>query len=288
MARMSSTLTRPRSDRARRRVFFCAESLESRQLLSVAAFHPAIAPVANVPAAVGPLVPSVGTQGTGGSAAGANQGIQVVLEFNPVVSGQSSFNGFTETIFIFEQPSANGTGASAPTVTGSPTPNAGLGTLSTTSSTSSSETSSSQAIAPLTATILAAPGSANRTAVIAIVLPQTLVTNLVSSTIPVTTQAILATATLEEQPIQPPVLGQGFESGQTQGTDLRPENGLFTPKTPIPFEPQLPAIDFLEPFRPEPVNPPAAQPAEPVGPPAPRGMPNRSRPSRLARPRPPI
>ena len=111
MARLSSMSTRPRSDRARRRVFFCAESLESRQLLSVAAFHPAIAPVANVPAAVGPLVPSsVGTQGTAGSAAGANQGIQVVLEFNPVVSGQSSFNGFTETIFIFEQPSATGTG----------------------------------------------------------------------------------------------------------------------------------------------------------------------------------
>ena len=125
MARMSSTSTRPRSDRARRRVFFCAESLESRQLLSVAAFHPAIAPLPNVPAAVGPLVPSsVGTQGTAGSAAGANQGIQVVLEFNPVVSGQSSFNGFTETIFIFEQPSANGTGASAPTATGvrRPTP----------------------------------------------------------------------------------------------------------------------------------------------------------------------
>ena len=243
MARLSSMSTRPRPDRVRRRVFFCAESLESRQLLSVAAFHPAIALVANVPAAVGPLVPSsVGTQATARSAASANQGIQVVLEFNPVVSGQSSFNGFTETIFIFEQPSANGTGASAPTATGSPTPNAGLGTLSTTSSTSSSETSSSQAITPLTATILAAPGSGNRTAVIVIVLPQTLVTNLGSSTIPVTTQAILATATLEEQPIQPPVLGQGFESGQTQGTDLRPETGLLAPMAPVRFEPQVPAI----------------------------------------------
>ena len=100
-------------------------------------------------------------------------------------------------------------------------------------------------------------------------LPQTLVTNLGSSTIPVTTQAILATATLEEQPIQPPVLGQGFESGQTQGTDLRPENGLLAPMAPVRFEPQVPATDFIEPFRPEPVNPPAAQPAEPVGPPAP-------------------
>ena len=263
-------------------MFFCAESLESRQLLSVAAFHPAIAPVANVPAAVGPLVPSsVGTQGTAGSAAGSNQGIQVVLEFNPVVSGQSSFHGFTETIFIFEQPSANGIGAHPhrrrPGVR-RPTPDWALSRRR--ARRLRPRRRHSQAITPLTATILAAPGSGNRTAVIAIVLPQTLVTNLRSSTIPVTTQAILATATLEEQPIQPPVLGQGFESGQTQGTDLRPENGLFAPKAPVPLEPQLPAIDFIEPFRPEPVNPPAAQPAEPVGPPAPRGMPSRSRPSR--------
>jgi hypothetical protein len=85
----------------------------------------------------------------------------------------------------------------------------------------------------------------------------------------VTTQAILAQATLEEQPIPPPVLGQGFESGQTQGAELRPDKGLFAPTTPVPFEPQLPATDFIEPFRPAPVNPPVNPPADPVGPPAP-------------------
>ena len=267
MGRFPSTATpRPRSHRARRRVFFCAESLETRQLLSVAAYHPAIAPVGNVPAAVGPVVASpVTNAGTAGSAAGSAAGLQIVLEFNPVSIGQSGFQGFTETILFIEPPVSSGIGATGPIASGNlPSPTT---TGDTSPTTTSSETSPAPAIAPLTPTILAGP-SGSRSAVAVVIVPQTPPINLQPSTIPVTTQAILATALLEEQPIPPPFLGQGFESGQTQGGDPLAENGLNLPKVPVPLEPQIPPIDFVEPFRPAPVNPPAAQPGQPAERPA--------------------
>ena len=83
-----------------------------------------------------------------------------------------------------------------------------------------------------------------------------------------TTQMVLATAALEEQPIAPPYLGQGFESGQTQGADPRVEQGLRLPKIALPVEPMIPAIDVIEPLRPEAQEAPAAQPAQPAKVPA--------------------
>jgi hypothetical protein len=84
----------------------------------------------------------------------------------------------------------------------------------------------------------------------------------------VTTQAILATAAQEEQPIGPPVLGQGFESGQTQGGDPQMLAPPIVPNNPVPLKPQIPAVDFVEPLRPAPVNPPPGQPEQPEQPPA--------------------
>jgi hypothetical protein len=98
----------------------------------------------------------------------------------------------------------------------------------------------------------------------------------------VTTQAILAQATLEEQPIPPPVLGQGFESGQTQGVEPRPETGLLAPSIPVRLEPQFPPIDVIEPYLPEPVNTPAAQPTQPVEAPAAPAPPRNAEPVEAA------
>jgi hypothetical protein len=267
MGRFPSPMpTRPRVGRARRRVFFCAESLESRQLLSVAAFHPTIAPTGNVPAAVGPVVPSpVVNVGTPAAATGLAPVLQIVIEINPVATGQASNHGFTETIFIFEETLSSGIGAASPTTPAGNSTSPG-GTTSSATSTNPGEASStsSSAITPLTSTILAGPAAGNRAAIAVVVVPQTPVANFAPSTIPVTTQAILATATLEEQPIQPPVLGQGFESGQTQGIDPRSENAFTAPKVPVRIEPQIPAIDFIEPYRPALDQPPAAQPAQPA------------------------
>jgi hypothetical protein len=241
---------------------FCPETLESRQLLSVAALQPTLGPIGNVPAAIGPVVPSP-TINTG--ALGATPVIPIVLEFNPVTTGGNSFHNFVETILIIEEPVSSGLGTSAPTATGGSTSTSGMGNAS--SPTPASQNGPAPAITPLTATILAGPGN-NRAAIIAIVTQPTVVTNFTSSSIPVTTLSILATAALEEQPIQPPVLGQGFESGQTQGGDPQAEKGLNLPKALVPFEPKVPAFDYIEPYRAEPANPPAVQPAQPAEPPA--------------------
>ncbi len=117
----------------------------------------------------------------------------------------------------------------------------------------------------MTATILAGPAAANRAPVIVIIMPQTLI-NLAPSTTPVTTQAILATAVLEEQPIQPPVLGQGFESGQTQGGTPAPETLFRGPVLPLPIQPQEPGTDYVEPYEAPPENPMPGEPAEPATP----------------------
>ena len=275
MGRLSSTLpTRPRADRARRRVVFCAESLESRQLLSVAPLHPTIAPIGNVPAAIGPVVSSsAGNLATGGAAASTSSGLEVVLQINPIVTGQSAFHGFTETIFIFEEPSPAFTGASTPSPSGISSPSAGAS--GSPAGPIANPGPSSTSITALTVTNLPSPGSAKGAPIIVVVAPAPIVPNFSSSTIPVTTQAILATATQEEQPLAPPVLGQGFESGQTQGIDPRQEPGLNLPPVPVRVEPRIPAIDFIEPYRPEVVIPPAVEPAQPAEVPAqPAPVPN--------------
>ena len=268
MGRLSSTLpARPRADRARRRIIFCAESLESRQLLSVAPLHPTISPIGNIPAAIGPVVPSpAGNLATVGAAASTSPGPEVVLQVTPVFTGQSAFHGFTETIFIFEEPASTGPFASTPSPSGNSSPSTGSAGSSV--SPIANPGPSSTSITPLTVTNLPSPGSPKGPTIIVVVAPAPIVPNFASSTIPVTTQAILATAIQEEQPLPPPVLGQGFESGQTQGIDPRQEPGLKLPSIPLRVEPRIPAIDFIEPYRPEVVIPPAVEPARPAEVPA--------------------
>ena len=102
MGILSSTRSRSfRVGRNRRRAFFIAEVLETRQLLSVAAVHQMVAPVANVPALVGPAVPSpVAGVGSTGATAGATQQVQVVLEIIPVTINVGGGSGVTQGFFI--------------------------------------------------------------------------------------------------------------------------------------------------------------------------------------------
>lgn len=262
----SNPSTRPGSDRTPRRVVLCAEPLETRQLLSVTAMPQAIAPVASVPAAVGPLIPGASSAS---QAAGSVHSVPIVIEFNPVFNAGLGFQGFSETILIFAQP------VSTPVYSNpSPAPaSSGIGStglISTMgeSGASASESAQTPAITPLTATILAPASAASHAPVIAIVPTPTAVTYFGPSSIPVTTQAILATAAMEEQPLMPPVLGQGFESGQTQGLGSERQESLLPKMARVPFDPQLPPVDYIEPFQPAPVE--APQPGDPAEPAAPQ------------------
>ena len=223
-----------------------------------------MAPVASVPVAVGPAV-----SGASQSAAGAVASVPIVIEWNPAFNPSTGFQGFTETIFIVEQPvlvpvNSNPSPAPVSTGIGSTDP------ISTAGDSAASSLASTPAITPLTATILAPASAASHAPVIAIVPTATTVTFFGPSSIPVTTQAILATAALEEQPIQPPVLGQGFESGQTQGLEPDRLESLLPKTTREPFDPQLPPVDFIEPFQPAAVEAPqSVEPIEPAPAPVP-------------------
>jgi hypothetical protein len=271
MRRMSLPLpTRSRPGRARRRVLFFAESLESRQLLSAAAAHPTMPPMANVPALIGPAVASPvanANAATPQSTVATAFQNPVVLELGQVTVNFGNGASVTEDVFLVEGFSSPVTAAPSPAPVSSPAqptnpvlpnPTSGAGN-------SSSSPASTPAITPLTATVLAGPGATNRAPVIVVVMPQTLV-SLTPSTIPVTTQAILATAMQEEQPLPPPVLGQGFESAWTQSSMYRPE--LLPEQPPAPIKPQAPATDYVEPYEaPPPQNPAPSEPAQPAAPP---------------------
>ncbi len=273
MRRMSSLLpTRSRPERTRRRVFFLAESLETRQLLSVAAIHPANAPVANVPALIGPAVasPVAGNLATGAANAATPAvnappaSLPIVIELGQFTINFGNGSSVTESVFLVEGFSSTGIGATSPAPsTGfsqSPSP---VMSNPTSPSNGGGNAASNVAITPLTATILAGP-TAKSAPVIVIIAPQAPI-NLTPSTIPVTTQAILATATLEEQPLQPPVLGQGFESGQTQGgLMLKAEELLRAPTPPISIKPAAPATDYVEPYEAAPENPAPVEAAPPA------------------------
>jgi hypothetical protein len=264
----STPPTRSRAERTRRRVLYFAESLESRQLLSAAAFHPTVAPVGNIPALFGPAVaPGAANAGTTGVAASATPAIEVVVQINPVGAG----NNVVENVFIvggsFSSVNVAPTAASNAPSTVSPMPAIGNTSTSTSSSTASPATPPAS-ITPLTATVLAGPPGASRAPIIPIIQPQAPVANLAPSTTPATTQAILATATLEEQPLPPPFLGQGFESGQTQGFPPRMEIGVQGQSKPERNEAQVPATDHIEPFQPGPVEAVPGAPDQPAVPPA--------------------
>jgi hypothetical protein len=268
MGRMSSLQpTRSGPGRARRRIFLLAESLESRRLLSVGAMHPGVAPIANVPALIGPAVASPLTNaGATASAVAPTLQVPIVIEVGQLTINFGTGASVTENLFIVDGFSSSGINIPTPApvsgVSQAPTPVLPNPTSDGNASASPTATTS---ITPLTATILAGP-AANRAPIIVIVMPQTLI-NLAPSTIPVTTQAILLTATLEEQPLQPPVLGQGFESGQTQGSLYPPENSLRELPRPAPVKLQEPATDYVEPYEAvPPENPAPAEPAQPAPP----------------------
>jgi hypothetical protein len=262
MGRQSPALpTRPRSDRARRRVIFCAESLETRQLLSVAAYPPAIAPAVHAPAQFGPVVPSAtGNTGSSATPAGSSSAATPTPEIIIPITEQITSGGIAVTFLIIDVVPAS-SGASSPAAPTSGGSTSTTGSAASPTSANPSVTSPTPAITPLTQTILST-GNANAAPII-VITPQPTVANFAPSSIPVTTQAILATAAQEEQPIGPPVLGQGFESGQTQGIDPAALAPPIVPNNPVPLKPQIPAVDFIEPVRPAPVNPPAGQPEQP-------------------------
>jgi len=182
------------------------ESLESRRLLSAAAFQPLVASGLPVSAIVGsaeatsitPIVPS----GSSGNMASQSQ---FGFGLNPVVPNAPAGSGVLE-VLIIEVSFSNGIGAPSGLVASNPSNRFGAPSGPVASNPSSGPetggtTASSTAITPLTPTILAGSAPQNRAPVVVIVAPQPLVANLGPSTISVTTQAILLTALLEEQPI---------------------------------------------------------------------------------------
>ena len=229
-------------------------------MLSVATIPTVIAPAIHAPAAFGPVSTSpAGNTASGPTAPGATFTLTITIV--PVI-GQLSGHGITETFTFIEGPTASGVGSSpASSGGGSGSSGVGSGPMST------SPTVETPSITPLTPAILS--NTANVVPVI-IVVPQPVAYNFAPSSIPATTLAVLATATAEEQPIGPPVLGQGFESGQTQGIEPRFQGPEMGGKAFVPLEPTLPAIDVIEPHRPELVIPPAGQPEQPAPPAPPR------------------
>jgi hypothetical protein len=250
---------RPGFARAPRRTVVLVEPLESRQLLAAGAFQPIMAPALAVPAIIGPAQASpISPIAPPAPVANQAPSIEIVFGLISVGAGASAGHGFVETVFIFESSFSSGSIGAAGQAPNNPTtgPLAG-GSAGATGS-----------IAPLTPTVLAGSAGRNQTPVVVIVLPQPLVVNLAPSTISVTTQAILATALLEEQPLPPPVLGQGFESPVGQALESSPERGLPGHLIPARVKAEPPATDFIEPYLPVlEENAPPAEPGQPVGPP---------------------
>ena len=107
---------------------------------------------------------------------------------------------------------------------------------------SSSTSSSNSSITPLTPTILETFSFNGRATIVVIVVPQPLVANLGPSTLPVTTQAILATVASEEAATPSTHFGQG-----TSDELIEPDLGQ-----PKRVEKPGPAgIDVIEPFQPD-------------------------------------
>jgi hypothetical protein len=187
-----------------------------------------------------------------------------VLEIIPVTINVGGGIGVAQGFFVVGESFSTGTSSGE---INTPSSAAASANASASSGASASAAAASSSIAPLTATILAGPNGANRAPIIVVVQPQVVVANLTPSTIPVTTQAILATATAEEQPIPPLVLGQAFEAPVGQGLEEFEPGALIKKKeTPTRIEMELFPGDYIEPMRatPEDANPAApAQPAEP-------------------------
>jgi hypothetical protein len=253
---------RLRAGRNRRRVFYFAEVLETRQLLSVASVasvHAIAAPLINVPAIIGPVIPSPVTTSPTASTTSTTQLVEVVFVVNQAGSNAGSGNGGSPGFLVFEESFSGGIFSGA----GNPTSTTSAASNPTAGASAGSAAATQTSITPLTATILAGPSGVNRAPIIVVVPQQPLVVNLGPSTISVTTQAILLTATQEEQPLAPAVLGQGFESPVGQGIEIQPDTNIQGQTVPARIELQRPATDYIEPSQPAPENSAPAQPVEP-------------------------
>lgn len=208
--------------------------------MSIAAIQPLPTPFLNTPALVGPAVASPVTTSPGYS----TQPIAIV--FGSHGSGFTVFfAGFAQSGLVIEGSSAGTAGSTS----GTSTIGAGV------------STATSSPITPLAATIISGPAGINHTPIIVVVAPQPLVANLGPSTIPLTAQQVLATATAEEGPMAPPVLGQGFESPVGQGFNFMP---VLTPQPQTKVGPVLalpPGTDYVEPYEAVPQAPAPAAPA---------------------------
>lgn len=272
------SFARARSGRPRRRRLFLAEILETRRLLSAAALPHAIAPVSLAPALVGSMNSPAGTTSpTAGALSQLGAGAQAPHGFVPIFNFNFNLGNSDETVVIIEF-SGNPGFSSAPssgssTVSQGPVATfsgitEGTSALSPTMTDTTGPTAQTPSITPLTAVILSGPSVGGRNVVVVIV-PQPLVANLGPSTIPATAQAILTTAALEEQPLGPPVLGQGFESPVGQGAISLFGPNLMDQTTPGWLDLVLPPTDYIEPIDaapaiPEPAAPSPDQPAVPV------------------------
>jgi hypothetical protein len=212
------------------------------------------------PAVASPITPIVS------AFPGANMASQIQVGFGlePVVPNAPAGSVVSETIFVIQISFSNGISTTSSQPANNPTA----------STQPSGPTGSTGLIAPLTPTVLASSTPRNRTPVIVIVVPQPLVVNPVPSAASAETQAILLTAMLEEQPLLPPVLGQGFESPVGQGAEPVPDASAPGQLVPTRIKAEPPATDIIEPYQPaidekaptaEPV-PPGDQPAAPAVP----------------------
>jgi hypothetical protein len=239
------------------------ENLESRRLLSAAAFQPMAATGVAVSAIIGPAVTSPIVPIVSASP-GANMASQIQVGFGlePIVPNAPAGSVVSQPIFIIEVSFSNGIGAAPSQPSANPT--SGMqtgGTIAANGVTGQ--------IAPLTPTVLAGSTARNRTPVIVIVEPQPLIANLGRSTSSAVTQAILLMAMLEEQPIQPPVLGQGFESSVGQDVESVPDGAVRGQLMPTRIKVEPPATDIIEPYQPaDEQKAPPAEPGTPVDQPA--------------------
>lgn len=247
--------------------------LETRQLLSVAAFHagPTVGalPVALV---VHPVV-SAPTSTIGGTPAGqitfdvpvAGNGagqttVNIEVSYEPSIVlnlesvgapyGLGAVPSFSQPVGFGPQAndSAGALGASldAGSAHGSASGSSigvivvNPGTTGLLNSSTGATPSPNSPITPITPTILATYSYNGRSVIVAIVVPQVPVANFGPSSVPVTTQAILATVALEEVPTPSTHFGQG-------STDVSP---ALPHIRPIEAESPGPAgIDVIEPFQ---------------------------------------
>jgi hypothetical protein len=239
------------------------EHLESRRLLSAAAFQPMAATGLTVSAIIGPAVasPIVPTLSASPGANMASE-IQVGFGLEPIVPNAPAGSVVSQTIFIIEVSFSNGIGAAPSQPSTNPT--TGMQNGGTTAA-----NGVTGQLAPLTPTVLAGSTARNPAPVIVIVAPQPLIANLAPSYSSAVTQAILLTAMLEEQPIPPPALGQGFESPVGQGAESVPDGTVRGHLAPIPIKAEPPATDIIEPYQPaDQEKAPPAEPGKPVDQPA--------------------